>query len=86
MTRFLEQTIEMVIERVLDKKNQYNPDEYITRKELADRWKVHTDTITNYTKRENFKKPLPYYMTGKAHTFVWKEANQWARQNLRVVE
>ena len=86
MTKFLEQTIERIIERVLDKKNQYNPDEYITREELAKRLRTSTGTITNYTKRENFDSPLPYYMTGKAHTFIWKEANGWAKKNLRVVE
>lgn len=86
MTKFFEQAVERVIERVLDKKNQYNPDEYITRKELSERWRTSTKSITRYTKRENYNKPLPYYMTGREHTFIWREANEWARKNLRVVE
>lgn len=64
--------------------SRYDPDEFVTRKELAKRWNVHTNTIASYHDRKKYSPSISYYQFGKSISYKWSECLEFANQNFKT--
>jgi DNA-binding transcriptional regulator YhcF (GntR family) len=84
MTKTFEKIIEKIVDKTISKNKTYNPDEFITRKELAKRWNVHVDTIAKMHDRELYPTTIVYYKFGKANSYKWADCLKFADLHFRL--
>ena len=80
--------VKKIVDQVLEHSlsSRYDPDEFITRKELAKRWNVHTNTIASYHDRKKYSPSISYYQFGKSISYKWSECLEFARSNFLATD
>tara|TARA_B100000886_G_C19991792_1_gene314338 strand:+ start:87 stop:419 length:333 start_codon:yes stop_codon:yes gene_type:complete len=75
--------VRRIVSQVLESSlsSRYDPDEFITRKELAKRWSIHVNTVSNFHNREKYKPTIYYYRFGKSTSYKWSDCLEFARAN-----
>lgn len=76
--------VRLIVKTVLDGYSRYDPDEFITRKELAKRWNVHVNTIASFHDREKYKPTISHYPFGKNISYKWSDCLEFAERNFKT--
>lgn len=76
--------VKRIVQTVLDGYSRYDPDEFITRKELAKRWNVHTNTIASYHDRTKYSPTISHYPFGKNISYKWSDCLEFAQRNFKT--
>lgn len=79
-----EKMVRLIVKTVLEGRSSFDPDEFITRKELAKRWNVHPNTIASYHDRKKYSPSISYYQFGKSISYKWSECLEFANQNFKT--